>query len=44
MLGLTAIFKTVLIQKHKQMLTQIQFLFHILVVRVLSETREVTQV
>lgn len=44
MLGLRAIFKTVLIQKHNQMLTQIQFLLDILAVRVLSEARDVTRV
>lgn len=44
MLGLRAICKTFLIQKHNQMLTQIQFLLDILAVRVLSEARDVTWV
>lgn len=44
MLGLGAIFKTILIQNHNQMLTQIQFVLDILAVRVLSEATDVTQV
>lgn len=42
--GLRGIFKTILMQKHNLMLTQIPFLLDILAVRVLSEARDVTQV
>lgn len=44
MLGLRAIFKTILIQNHNQMLTQIQFVLDIVAVRVLPEARDVTRV